>query len=81
MRKKKRVNVGRPFELEVRIIEARTRDVVAKAAVAVLGLSLLGAAILDFGSESCGNVHAVWSAAGPLIGGIFVYFFAPRDSK
>ena len=75
--------VGRDLDdADVRQIEARdqyetarTRDRLAYLAIAVLLVSLAGAALQGFWSSSFSPLEHIWSIGGPFAGAIVGFYF------
>jgi hypothetical protein len=71
--------VGREIEVdEVLLVEARTRDFLAKlfAVSTVLAVVVTGVHGLLTGAYHL--VEVVWAIAGPIIGAMVAYYFGPQ---
>ena len=81
----KRVAVGKKFDARINLsgdvvdaMDATTRALLVRAFIAVAVILLLGSAGVGLYSKDFSALQAVWTAAGPLYGGIAVYFFTPK---
>jgi hypothetical protein len=76
---KRRVNVGKPFDDEATLTEAKTRSVIVYAVVGLATLFLVGAGIIGLIEDQYSLLQAVWSIVGPIYGGIAGHYF--RSSR
>jgi len=68
--------IGPDYEVNTaRLIEAKTRDFIAKLAVVVIVVAVAITGLCGLWTGDFRNLIAVWAVAGPITGAIIAYFF------
>jgi hypothetical protein len=82
---KRRVDVGRDFDAEIKLITAKrardreaTKTRLAYIVLVVSAVMIFGAAVIGLFEDSFDKLQMVWNATGVLLGAVLMHYFGKR---